>query len=147
VRLLEGIVDIYMPDIKYSDSENARRYSGAPSYWDVVRPALKEMHRQVGDLEIDGRGLARRGLLVRHLVLPAAIAGTERVMEFIAREVSPNTYVNIMDQYRPCYRIGRHPALDRRITSAEYEFAVKAAEHAGLLRGFEPACEHMELLP
>jgi len=136
IRLLDGIVDIYMPDIKYSDNESARRYSGAPRYWDVVRDVVKEMHRQVGDLEIDSSGVAQRGLLVRHLVLPEDVAGSGRVMEFIAREISLNTYVNIMDQYRPAYRIGRHPPLARPIHEREFTTAVKQAEHEGLQRGF-----------
>ena len=139
IRLLEGIVDIYMPDVKYSDNETARRYSGAPGYWDHVQPVLKEMHRQVGDLEIDPTGVARHGLLVRHLVLPEGRAGSEQVMQFIARELSKDTYVNIMDQYHPAYRIGRHPALARRINPAEYAQALKAAEHQGLHRGFANA--------
>ena len=139
ITLLEGIVDIYMPDIKYSDNEHARRYSGAPRYWDNVQPVVKEMYRQVGDLDMDPGGVARRGLLVRHLVLPDGAAGSARVMEFISREISKDTYVNIMDQYRPAYRIGRHPVLARRIRSTEFVEALKAAEHRGLYRGFVDA--------
>ena len=137
IRLLEGIVDIYMPDIKYSDNETARRLSGAPGYWDIVRPVVKEMHRQVGDLVVDGQGIAQRGLLVRHLVLPEGAAGSHRVMEFVARDLSTNTYVNIMDQYRPAYRIDRHPGLARPIRPHEYCDALKGAEQRGLRRGFE----------
>lgn len=139
IRLLEGIIDIYMPDIKYSDNNAARRYSGAPRYWDVVQPALKEMHRQVGDLEIDDRGIARGGLLIRHLVLPHGAAGSARVMDFIAREVSKASYVNIMDQYRPAYRIDRHAELARPTSSREFMEALKEAKARGLWRGFGKA--------
>ena len=139
LRLLEGIIDIYMPDIKYSDNDAARRYSGAPLYWDAVRPAVREMHRQVGDLEIDERGIARRGLLVRHLVLPNGAAGTALVMGFIAREISTATYVNIMDQYRPAYRIGRHIELARPTRAGEFLDALKDARARGLWRGFDTA--------
>ena len=137
IRMLEGIVDIYMPDIKYSDNDAARRYSCAPRYWDVVRVAVKEMHRQVGDLDIDAHGIARHGLLIRHLVLPNGLSGSARVMDFIAREISRASYVNIMDQYRPAFRIGRHPELARRATAAEFTAAVKEAEAQGLRRGFD----------
>ena len=111
--LLDGIVDIYMPDMKYGDSALARKYSKVRDYVAANRAAVKEMHRQVGDLVLDEHGIAQRGLLVRHLVLPDDIAGTEAVLEFLAEEVSPNTYVNLMDQYRPCYRADEYPELDR----------------------------------
>jgi len=133
LKLLDGIVDIYMPDIKYSDNSLALRYSGVPDYWDVVRPAVKEMWRQVGDLEIVD-GIAVRGLLVRHLVLPNNIAGSEKVFEFIAKEVSINTYVNIMAQYRPYFNAFLKPELSRRITKQEYEEAVRTAYKMGLRR-------------
>jgi putative pyruvate formate lyase activating enzyme len=134
LRLLEGIVDIYMPDIKYADPEAALRYSKARDYPDAVRKAVKEMHRQVGDLVMDGEGVALRGLLVRHLVLPENMAGTAEVVRFIVEEISKNTYVNIMDQYRPCYQAGQHPPLDRRITAREFRDAVDCALKAGLRR-------------
>ncbi|MEK6570937.1 MAG: radical SAM protein, partial [Bacteroidota bacterium] len=92
---------IYMPDIKYSSDEHSRKYSGIKNYWEKVQPAVKEMHRQVGDLLVDERGIALRGLLIRHLVLPNRIAGSEKVLKFIAEEISIDSYVNIMDQYRP----------------------------------------------
>jgi putative pyruvate formate lyase activating enzyme len=134
LRLLDGIFDIYMPDFKYGDSETALRFSGAPHYVDTAKEALKEMHRQVGDLVVDERGIAVRGLLVRHLVLPGGLAGTRRVMEFIAREISPDTYVNIMDQYRPCYKAYAYPPLNRRITVSEFEEAVAIAREEGIRR-------------
>lgn len=136
LRLLDGIIDIYMPDIKYSDNTLARKYSGASDYWDVVRRAVKEMHRQVGNLKLDGRGIATRGLLIRHLVLPNGVAGSQAVMEFIAREISLNSYVNIMDQYRPLHRAHRSPEINRLITEMEYDEVVEHALSLGLHRGF-----------
>jgi len=133
LKLLDGIVDIYMPDFKYSDPEMALRYSNAGDYPDVAKAAIREMHRQVGDLIIEN-GIAKRGLLVRHLVLPEGIAGTEGVVEFIAEEISKNTYVNIMDQYRPCFRAFDMPPMNRRITDKEYRDAIKMARDAGLKR-------------
>ena len=132
--ILDGIVDIYMPDVKYAHAESALRFSRAKDYPSVVKSALKEMHRQVGDLMIDETGIARRGLIVRHLVLPEGLAGTAEIMEFIAGEISRDTYINIMDQYRPQYRAEEHPPLNRRITSREYKAAVQIAKNAGLHR-------------
>jgi len=134
LQLLDGIVDIYMPDLKYADPEAAFRYSRARDYPEAARKAIKEMHRQVGDLVLDREGVALRGLLVRHLVLPENMAGTAEAVRFIAEEISKNTYVNIMDQYRPCYQAGQHPPLDRRITAREFRDAVDCARKAGLLR-------------
>ncbi len=134
IALLDGVIDIYMPDFKYADPEQALRYSQAAAYPAAAMAALKEMHRQVGDLVLDEHGVALRGLLVRHLVLPEGIAGTKQVVEFIAREISKNTYTNIMDQYHPCYRAYDHPPLRRRITAKEYAEAVKFALSAGLSR-------------
>jgi putative pyruvate formate lyase activating enzyme len=134
LELLDGVIDIYMPDMKYGDAALARRYSKVRDYVEANRQAVQEMHRQVGDLVLDGRGIAQRGLLVRHLVLPDDIAGTDGVLEFLAEEVSPNTYVNLMDQYRPCYRADDYPELDRPITRAEYEVALAAARRHGITR-------------
>jgi putative pyruvate formate lyase activating enzyme len=134
LQLLDGVVDIYMPDLKYADSEVALRYSHVAGYAEVSRAAVKEMHRQVGDLVTDDHGLARRGLLVRHLVLPAGLAGTDDVMRFLAEEISPRTWVNLMDQYRPCYRAGDMGALARRPSSAELRRAVDAARRHGITR-------------
>lgn len=134
ISLLDGVIDIYMPDMKYGEAESAREFSMAPDYPEVNFAAVKEMHRQVGDLVIDENGLALRGLLVRHLVLPEKAAGTEKVMKFIAEEISRGTYVNIMDQYRPYYKAAGHPVLGRRVTFREYRAALKTASKAGLTR-------------
>lgn len=134
LEILDGVIDIYMPDIKFGDDEAGRKYSGAAGYFTVAKRAVKKMHGQVGDLVIDDRGLAVRGLLVRHLVLPEDLSGTAAVMEFLAREVSPNTFVNIMSQYYPAYRSADCPELGRRITNTEYRAAVNAARQAGLTR-------------
>jgi len=134
LAFLDGVVDIYMPDMKYSDEQAARKYSCADNYPEVNQAAVREMHRQVGDLVINDNGVAMRGLLVRHLVLPGALAGTTEISRFLAGEVSPNTYINLMDQYRPCYRARSLPPLDRPITRAEYEQAVQQASEAGLHR-------------
>ena len=136
LALLDGLVDIYMPDFKYWDAETARKYSRAPDYPEVARRAIKEMHRQVGNLVIEDNGLARRGLLIRHLVMPEDVAGTRAVMQWIADELSPETYVNIMAQYHPAGKVSRsdHAEINRRVTSAEYERALDAAWRAGLKR-------------
>jgi putative pyruvate formate lyase activating enzyme len=132
LALLDGVVDIYMPDMKYGDAEVARRYSGVGRYPEINRAAVREMHRQVGDLTMDDRGVAVRGLLVRHLVLPEGLAGTAETVRFLRDEVSPQTYINVMQQYRPCYRAQELPPLDRPVTRAEYAAAVRLAEEAGL---------------
>lgn len=134
LRLLDGVVDIYMPDVKYSDSAIGQHYSGIPHYWEVVRPALREMHRQAGDLRIE-RGLAVRGLLIRHLVLPGCLAGSREVLRFIAEEISRDTWINLMDQYHPAYRAYDYPELARRITTGEYAEVVAYARSLGLHRG------------
>ncbi|MGX2038682.1 radical SAM protein [Methylocaldum sp. MU1018] len=134
LALLDGVIDIYMPDMKYGDSAIAHRYSHVRNYWEVNRAAVKEMHRQVGDLRLDENGLAYRGLLVRHLVLPAGLAGTAKVLEFIAREISTETYLNLMGQYYPCYRASERPELARPITAAEYREALDIARRLGLTR-------------
>ena len=134
LRLLDGIIDIYMPDLKYTSSRVAEQYSHAPDYPEIAKLALKEMHRQVGDLVCDERGIAQRGLLVRHLVLPQGLAGTQEAMQYISSEISPNTYVNIMDQYYPCGDISHDSPLSRRITRQEYEEAIWAAKEEGITR-------------
>jgi putative pyruvate formate lyase activating enzyme len=132
--ILDGIVDIYMPDFKYMDPASGLKYSGAVDYPGAAKDALKEMHRQVGDLLLDKYGIAFRGLLVRHLVLPGGLAGTKEFVKFIAEEISRNTYINIMDQYHPCHKAFGYPPLDRRISDQEYADAIQAAEDAGLTR-------------
>ena len=134
LKLLDGIIDIYMPDMKYSDEKIAEQLSGIRDYPRVNRAAVKEMHRQVGDLEIDGSGLARRGLLVRHLVLPHGLAGTQEVVSFLAREVSTDTYLNIMAQYHPCYQAASLPQLARPLDNAEFTEAISLARRQGLTR-------------
>ena len=134
IEILNGIVDIYMPDFKYSDPAMAFKYSKAEDYPQSAMTAIKEMHRQAGDLITDQRGIAMRGLLVRHLVLPEGIAGTSGVVKFLAEEISKNTYINIMDQYHPCFKAFDNPPLNRRITPREYADAVQMAVDAGLKR-------------
>lgn len=132
LKFLEGVIDIYMPDIKYSDDQIGLKYSLVPDYWRIVKRAVKEMYRQVGDLVIE-KGIAVRGLLIRHLVLPNNLGGTLKVMRFIA-SLSKNSYVNIMDQYYPAYNAFRYPELNRLITSREYQEAVEIARSFGLHR-------------
>ena len=134
LKLLEGIVDIYMPDMKYADGSLARRYSKVRNYPAINQAAVKEMHRQVGDLVCDDDGIARRGLLVRHLVLPDGIAGTADIVRFLANAISPNTFLNVMDQYRPCFNACDIRELNRPITRNEYREAIRLAEVAGLCR-------------
>jgi putative pyruvate formate lyase activating enzyme len=134
LRLLDGVVDIYMPDFKFWDPAVGRQMANAPDYVDVACHAIREMYRQVGDLVIGSNGLARRGLLVRHLVMPGGLAGTREVMRFLAHEISTDTYVNIMPQYRPEGRTASHPEIDRTITMAEWREAIAAAREEGLER-------------
>ncbi|HLE21396.1 MAG TPA: radical SAM protein [Vicinamibacteria bacterium] len=134
LRLLDGVVDIYMPDFKFWDSDVARRYSKAENYPGAVREGLREMHRQVGDLVLDEKGLARRGLLVRHLVMPGGMAGTREIMRFLCREISPDTYVNLMDQYYPAGKTDRYPEIHRRVDEGEYAQAYQMARQEGIRR-------------
>jgi putative pyruvate formate lyase activating enzyme len=134
LQLLEGVFDIYMPDFKFWRPEASRAACRAEDYPEVARAALGEMHRQVGDLELDESGLALRGLLIRHLVLPGGMASTREVMRFIARELSPNTYVNIMPQYRPCGRADEVPGLAGGLSVEDYEQALAAAQEEGVTR-------------
>ncbi|OPY58225.1 MAG: Radical SAM superfamily protein [Syntrophorhabdaceae bacterium PtaU1.Bin034] len=135
LQLLDGIFDIYMPDFKYVRSEIAEKYSQARDYPEVVKAALKEMHRQTGDLTMDENGIAQRGLLVRHLVLPEGLAGTREAMRFLATEISKNTYVNIMNQYFPCGDlIPPDSPLSRRITREEFREAIRIAKEEGITR-------------
>lgn len=134
LKLLAGVFDIYMPDFKYSQSEVSQEYSQAPDYPQIAKLAFKEMHRQVGDLLLDERGIALRGLLVRHLVLPQGLAGTKEVMRFLSSEISKKTYVNIMDQYYPCGKIPLNSPLARRISEEEYKEALEAAKEEGITR-------------
>ncbi len=134
LQLFDGVVDIYMPDMKYADEALARRYSKVPNYPVINRAAVKEMHRQVGDLVLTADGIALHGLLVRHLVLPNAIAGTSDIVRFLANEISPHTFLNVMDQYRPCFKAADILELNRPITRNEFREALRLAEVAGLHR-------------
>lgn len=134
LALLDGVVDIYMPDMKYGDAAHARTYSRVRDYVRHNQAAVREMHRQVGDLVVGEDGLARRGLLVRHLILPGGLAGTETVLAFLAEAVSRDTYVNLMDQYRPCHRAAAYPELDRRPSGREREEARELARRHGIRR-------------
>jgi putative pyruvate formate lyase activating enzyme len=134
LELLDGIIDIYMPDMKYPNPMVGKIYSKVSNYPVANQAAICEMHRQVGDLQISEQGLATRGLLVRHLILPNDLAGTREVVRFLAEEISLNTYLNLMDQYRPSFHASRYPELNRRITKSEYLAAEQMALDAGLLR-------------
>jgi putative pyruvate formate lyase activating enzyme len=134
LELLGGVVDIYMPDFKFWDARTGERFTGTTDYPERAREALREMHRQVGDLELDDDGIAQRGILLRHLVMPAGLAGTRDIMRFVAREISKNTYVNIMPQYRPCGEVHDERDAGRRITGREFKDAVEAALDEGIER-------------
>jgi putative pyruvate formate lyase activating enzyme len=134
LRILDGIVDIYMPDMKYDNEETAKELSGIENYPEINKAAIKEMYRQTGDLEVNEEGVAQRGLLVRHLVLPQGLAGTKGIVNFLSKEISIHTYVNIMDQYHPCYKASQIPGLGRRISSSEFREALSLAREAGLSR-------------
>jgi len=134
LRLLDGVIDIYMPDMKYVDESIAHRYSRIKNYPTINQTAVKAMHCQVGDLILDEQGIAKRGLLIRHLVLPNGLAGTDELMAFIAQELSKDTYINIMAQYHPCYRADDYSPLDRPVNPEEYCQAVEIAHRHGLYR-------------
>ena len=136
LHLMDGVVDIYMPDFKIWDTRMALKYLSAKDYPQMARRAIKEMHRQVGELKMDEHGIAKRGVLLRHLVMPGPVAGTREIMKFLAKEVSPHTYVNIMAQYHPAHKVteDKFPEINCRITPQEYTDAVSAAQKAGLYR-------------
>ncbi len=146
LRLLEGVIDIWLPDAKYTDDAVARRVSGFPGYVAANRAALKEIYRQVGDeLLLDEDGIARRGMIIRHLVLPGGLADTAGVMRWIADELSPRVHVSIMDQYFPAHKALADPLLGRKITPEEYDAALAAFEDAGLVNGWMQ--EHEDCIP
>ena len=156
LKLLDGIFDIYLPDVKYSNDKFAQKYSNAPNYFEIMKSAIKEMHRQVGDLIINSKfknqnaklkfkiqnfekiqkefseGVALRGLIVRHLVLPNGLAGSEKIFEFIAKEISKNTWLNVMPQYAPYWKAEKYPELNRKITKEEFKHAINLAKKFGL---------------
>jgi putative pyruvate formate lyase activating enzyme len=135
IELLEDIVDIYMPDIKYGETEPAKQFSKAPNYFPVIKEVVKKMHQQVGDLHLDSRGIAQRGLLIRHLVLPKDLAGSENVLTFIAEEISKHTYVNVMSQYRPEGNAYTFEELNQYPSRKEFTKAITIATKLGLTRG------------
>ena len=138
LKLIDGVFDIFMPDVKFWHSEVAETNCQAGDYPEVARRAIIEMHRQVGDLQVDDAGIARRGLLIRHLVLPNGLAGTREIMRFIAQHVSPDSYVNLMSQYRPCGRGAEVKGFNRHLLPEEYQLAVKAAQQEGISRLDQP---------
>ncbi len=132
LKLLEGVIDIYLPDMRYSSEEYAIKFSNAPRYPEINRLAVKEMFRQVGNLVLDRNGIAKRGLIIRHLVMPDDISGTEEVLRFISEEISKDTYISLMAQYRPMYKAISFPPINRRISREEYKKAVEIAKILGL---------------
>lgn len=134
IKLLDGIIDIYMPDIKFLSGELSQRFCKAQDYPQVVRDVIKEMQRQVSDLYIDENGIAKRGLLIRHLVMPSFEEDTKKILRFVRNGVSKNAFVNIMAQYHPCHKAGEYPEISRRITNKEYFEAIDYARTIGLIR-------------
>ena len=133
LKYLNGIVDIYMPDLKFFDPDIAQKTCNALNYPDVAREAILEMHRQVGDLKLNDAGIAQRGLLIRHLVMPGMLEDTRKIMKFIASEISPETYVNIMPQYHPCGNLDKVPEFNRRLYADEYDEAIRIAKKEGIV--------------
>jgi putative pyruvate formate lyase activating enzyme len=136
LKLLDGIVEIYMPDMRYSSEESAQCYSSAENYPEINRAAISEMYRQVGDLVLDDDGVAVQGLMVRHLVLPHGISGSEAIFKFLAEKISKNTYVSLMSQYFPAHKATSLEKLSRRLLSDEYKLALDAFDRAGLSNGY-----------
>lgn len=136
LRLLDGIIDVYLPDMRYNDNAVALKYSTAPHYVEINRAAIHEMYRQVGNLATDDEGIAKRGLIIRHLVLPGGLSGTEGVMKFLAEEISKDVYISLMSQYFPAYKTGEFPEINRRITEAEYDAAYESKMKYGLKNGW-----------
>ncbi len=136
LKRLKGIVDIYLTDIRYQTAETGQKYSGVKNYPQINHLALKEMHRQVGVLQTDDNGIATRGLIIRHLVLPENLAETEAALKFVAKELSPQLHISLMSQYFPAYKALNTPPLDRRITEAEYDSACQSLEDFGLEEGW-----------
>ena len=136
IKVLDGIVDIYLPDIRYASNDVAKKYSRAPDYVEHARAAIKEMHRQVGLLKVDENGIARRGMIVRHLILPGGLAGSAESLTWLAQNVSPDVYMSVMAQYYPAHRAARYPELARRITRAEYEQVTALMDRLGMENGW-----------
>lgn len=136
LELLKGIIDIYLADARYADNKIAEKYSAAPKYFEVMKESLKEMYRQVGNLIMDKEGIALSGLIVRHLVLPEGLSGTKKIMHFIAREISPHTYISVMAQYFPAYEAKQFSVISRRINKEEYKEALEAFKEENLENGW-----------
>ncbi len=134
LQLLDGLIDIYMPDFKFWENRTGEKYAGAADYPETASKAITEMHRQVGDLRIGQDGIARQGMLIRHLLMPGGLEETKLILTFIARQISTDTYVNVMDQYRPCGNISSHEELQTTISPAHYRQAIVYAEEIGLKR-------------
>ena len=136
IGLLKGIVDVYLADMRYAQEETAGKFSSAGDYPQYNRAAIKEMHSQVGIAQMNEEGIIKRGLIIRHLVLPHNISGTGQIMRFIAQEISVDTYISLMSQYHPCYKAGEYKELSRRITDQEYSQAQDAMHKYGLYNGW-----------
>ena len=136
LKQLEGIIDVYLADMRYNEDKMAKKYSGCNNYVHINRAAIAEMFRQVGLLELDDRGMAIKGLIVRHLVLPGGISGSEGIFEFLSKEVSPDVYVSLMSQYFPAYKAPGDTLVNRRITPGEFNTTLESFEKAGLANGF-----------
>ncbi len=136
LKLLEGVIDIYLPDARYTDEDIALKYSHAPNYPEINKSALKEMYRQVGDLKVDRRGIGKRGLIVRHLVLPEGLAGTEKIIPFLVGEISRKIHISLMNQYFPANHASEYPPLDRMITQEEYESAISILDKEEVKNGW-----------
>lgn len=136
IKLLDGIIDIYLPDMRYGDNTAAIEYSSAPDYCLNNQESIKEMQRQVGIAKFDKEGIIKRGLIIRHLVLPERISGTEKIMKFIAEEISKETYISLMSQYFPCHKAQKIEPISRRITLSEYQEAQEIMQKYGLTNGW-----------
>jgi putative pyruvate formate lyase activating enzyme len=136
LRLLDGIVSIYLPDMRYNDNAIALRYSATPNYVEINRAAIKEMYRQVGNLVVNEEGIAKQGIIIRHLVLPGGLSGTDGVMKFLADEISKDVYISLMSQYFPAYKTGEFTEINRRINEAEYDEAYECKMRYGLKNGW-----------
>jgi len=136
IRKLSGVVDIYLPDMRYADNQNSITYSQAPDYPRLNQESVKEMHKQVGTAQINDAGIIEKGMIVRHLVLPNNISGTKEIMRFIAKEISKDTYISLMSQYFPCYEANGFPQINRRVRKEEYDEAIKYMRNCGLHNGW-----------
>ena len=136
IRSLEGIIDVYLVDMRYGKNRDAAKYSAAPDYVELNQAAVKEMHRQVGDLKTDSKGVAIKGVIIRHLVLPHNISGTDDVLKFIFHELGDGTYISFMSQYYPAYRASKYNELSRRINRIEYDEALRSLDKYGLHKGW-----------